>query len=69
MDENLTVFADVTGGCERILRTPIPLRCAAAGLAGWWGWQAGGGACAQEAARRRPRGAPSCCLLEIDQII
>lgn len=25
MDENLTVFADVTGGCERILRTPIPL--------------------------------------------
>ena len=25
MDENLTVFADVTGGCERILRTPVPL--------------------------------------------
>jgi predicted membrane chloride channel (bestrophin family) len=25
MDENLTVYSDVTGGCERILRTPIPL--------------------------------------------
>ncbi|KAL4421269.1 hypothetical protein ABPG75_010560 [Micractinium tetrahymenae] len=25
MDENLTCFADVTGGCERILRTPVPL--------------------------------------------
>jgi predicted membrane chloride channel (bestrophin family) len=25
MDENLTQFADVTGGCERILRTPVPL--------------------------------------------
>lgn len=25
MDEHLTVFADVTGGCERILRTPVPL--------------------------------------------
>eukprot|EP00667_Euglena_gracilis_P013238 EG_transcript_13646 len=25
MDKNLTSLADVTGGCERILRTPIPL--------------------------------------------
>jgi hypothetical protein len=25
MDENLTVYSDVTGGCERILRTPVPL--------------------------------------------
>jgi predicted membrane chloride channel (bestrophin family) len=25
MDENLTQFSDVTGGCERILRTPVPL--------------------------------------------
>ncbi|PRW33911.1 hypothetical protein C2E21_7229 [Chlorella sorokiniana] len=25
MDEQLTQFADVTGGCERILRTPVPL--------------------------------------------
>ncbi|KAI8464599.1 MAG: Bestrophin, RFP-TM, chloride channel-domain-containing protein [Monoraphidium minutum] len=25
MDENLTAFADCLGGCERILRTPIPL--------------------------------------------
>jgi putative membrane protein len=24
-DENLTNFADVCGGCERILKTPIPL--------------------------------------------
>lgn len=26
MDENLTVLEDIVGGCERILRTPIPLR-------------------------------------------
>ncbi|KAI7839791.1 hypothetical protein COHA_006590 [Chlorella ohadii] len=25
MDENITVFVEVSGGCERILRTPIPL--------------------------------------------
>jgi predicted membrane chloride channel (bestrophin family) len=25
MDENLTVFEDVLGGCERLLKTPIPL--------------------------------------------
>ena len=25
MDDNLTVFHDVVGACERILRTPIPL--------------------------------------------
>eukprot|EP00897_Mesotaenium_endlicherianum_P005165 jgi/Mesen1/4677/ME000241S03715 len=25
MDQNLTVFADVLGGCERIYKTPIPL--------------------------------------------
>ncbi|KAL4855747.1 Type-1 glutamine synthetase 1 [Chlorella vulgaris] len=25
MDENLTQYSDVTGGCERILRTPVPL--------------------------------------------
>jgi predicted membrane chloride channel (bestrophin family) len=25
MDENLTLFADVVGGCERLLKTPIPL--------------------------------------------
>lgn len=24
-DENLTAFADVFGGCERIVKTPIPL--------------------------------------------
>lgn len=25
MDQNLTQFEDVLGGCERILKTPIPL--------------------------------------------
>ena len=25
MDENVTSFADALGGCERILKTPIPL--------------------------------------------
>lgn len=27
MDENLTLFEDAMGTCERILRTPIPLSC------------------------------------------
>jgi hypothetical protein len=27
MDENLTQFEDVLGGCERILKTPVPLSC------------------------------------------
>ncbi len=26
MDENLTLFCDVVGGCERLLKTPIPLQ-------------------------------------------
>lgn len=25
MDANITSFADATGGCERIFKTPIPL--------------------------------------------
>lgn len=25
MDANLSIFADTTGGCERIFKTPIPL--------------------------------------------
>lgn len=31
LDENLTFFEGCVGTCERILRTPIPLRCAPAG--------------------------------------
>lgn len=30
LDENLTFFEGCVGTCERILRTPIPLRCASA---------------------------------------